>query len=132
MRQMSAFVAAATPVGKSNFAADLRHAPSPDHVRAGPVRRASVLCLALQQGDAIVGFQRESNENPAYREGLRWQFEVETTEQIDSIISVCRVNALEHEVVTERGGTRFVTSIVKVRSPSGHLIWFEGPNESFS
>jgi hypothetical protein len=86
--------------------------------------------LALQQGDAIVGFQRASDENPAYREGLRWQFEVETTEQIDSIISVCRVNALEHEVVTERGGTRFVTRIVKVRSPSGHLVWFEGPNES--
>lgn len=86
--------------------------------------------LALQQGDAIIGFQRESDEDPAYREGLRWQFEVETAEQIDSIISVCRVNALEHEIVTERGGTRFLTRIVKVRSPSGHLVWFEGPNES--
>lgn len=86
--------------------------------------------LALQRGDAIIGLQRESAENPAYREGLRWQFEAETTEEIDAIISACRAHALEHEVVTERGGTRFVTRLVKVRSPSGHLVWFEGPNES--
>ncbi len=86
--------------------------------------------LAVQCGDAIVGLQRESEENPGYREGLRWQFEVQTSEQMDSIISVCRSNELDHEVVTETGGTRFLTRMVKVHSPSGHLVWFEGPNES--
>ena len=86
--------------------------------------------LALEHGDAVIGLQRESDGNPPYQEGLRWQFEVETTEQIDSIVAVCRANALEHEVISERGGRRFVTRIVKVRSPSGYLVWFEGPNES--
>jgi hypothetical protein len=86
--------------------------------------------LALQHGEAIIGLQRESEDHPKYREGLRWQFELETPEQIDSIISVCRTHALEHEVVTESGGSRFMTRIVKVRAPSGTLIWFESPNES--
>ena len=86
--------------------------------------------LAIQQGDAVIGLQRDSEENPAYREGLRWQFEVEATELLDLIISVCRDHGLDYEVVTERGGSRFLTRLVKVRSPSGYLVWFEGPNEA--
>jgi hypothetical protein len=86
--------------------------------------------LALEHGEAVIGLQRASEQNPPYREGLRWQFELDTGAQIDAIIAVCRNHALEHQVVNELGGTRFATRIVKVRSPSGHLVWFEGPNES--
>jgi hypothetical protein len=42
----------------------------------------------------------------------------------------CRAHGLEHEVVTERGGDRFLRRLVAVRSPCGVSVWFEGADEA--
>lgn len=86
--------------------------------------------LAIGQGEAIIGLQRASPEQPAYTQGLRWQFELDTADQADEIIATCRAHGLEHEVVTERGGDRFLRRLVAVKSPSGVTVWFEGANEA--
>jgi hypothetical protein len=86
--------------------------------------------LAIRHGEAIIGLQQASTEQPAYRQGLRWQFELETAGQVDDIIATCREHSLVHKVATERGGDRFLTRLVSVTSPSGITVWFEGPNEA--
>ena len=86
--------------------------------------------LAIRHGEAIIGLQRASPEQPAYRQGIRWQFELETAGQVDRIIATCREHGLVHEVATERGGYRFLTRLVSVTSPAGITVWFEGPNEA--
>jgi hypothetical protein len=48
----------------------------------------------------------------------------------DEIIARCRAHGPEHEVVTERGGDRFLRRLVAVKSPSGVTVWFEGANEA--
>jgi hypothetical protein len=88
--------------------------------------------LAIRHGEAIIGLQRASTEQPAYAEGLRWQFELETGGQVDDVIATCRDHGLEHEVAIEHGGDRFLTRLVSVTSPSGITVWFEGPNEAAS
>ena len=83
--------------------------------------------LAIKHGEAIIGLQRASPGQPAYAQGLRWQFELDTPEHVDEIIAICRTHDLEHEVVTEQGGDRFSHRLVTVRSPGGVTVWFEGP-----
>jgi catechol 2,3-dioxygenase-like lactoylglutathione lyase family enzyme len=85
--------------------------------------------LALRHGDAIIGLQQASAENPAFREGLRWQFEVQHTNELDELITVCQAHQLEYEMGVERGGDRFRTRLLLVRSPAGVRVCFEGPNE---
>jgi hypothetical protein len=70
--------------------------------------------LAIRHGEAVVGLQRASPEQPAYTQGLRWQFALDTADQVEEIIATCREHGLEHEVVTERGGDRFLTRLVSV------------------
>ena len=77
-----------------------------------------------------IGLQRASSDQPPYTQGLRWQFELETPQQIDEIIATCQRHRLQHEVTTERGGDRFLTRLVSVTSPSEITVWFEGPNEA--
>src|ERR1700761_1756239 len=67
--------------------------------------------LAIRHGDAIIGLQRASSELPPYRQGLRWQFELETAQHADEVIATCREHGLEHQVTTERGGGRFFTRL---------------------
>jgi hypothetical protein len=86
--------------------------------------------LAIQHGEAIIGLQRASPELPSYSHGLRWQFELDGADQVDEIIATCRAHSLEHDVVTEEGGHRFLRRIVAVRSPCGVTVWFEGTNEA--
>jgi hypothetical protein len=43
--------------------------------------------LATRHGEAVVGLQRASTEQPTYRQGLRWQFELETAQQVDDVIA---------------------------------------------
>jgi hypothetical protein len=86
--------------------------------------------LALQHGDAIIGLQRASSEQPPYAQGLRWQFELDPADQIDEIIAICRTHGLAHEVLTEQGGDRFLRRLVSVRSPGGVTVWFEGANDA--
>ena len=86
--------------------------------------------LALRHGEAVIGLQRASSGHPAYSQGLRWQFELDTADQLEQIITVCRAHGLEHEVVTERGGDRFVRRLVTVVSPGGVTVWFEGADEA--
>jgi catechol 2,3-dioxygenase-like lactoylglutathione lyase family enzyme len=88
--------------------------------------------LAIRHGEAVIGLQRASPEQPGYRQGIRWQFELETAHQVDDVIVTCREHGLAHEVATERGGDRFLTRLVSVTSPSGITVWFEGPNEADS
>lgn len=88
--------------------------------------------LAIQHGETITGLQRASAGQPAYSEGLRWQFELDTADQIDQIITTCRTHGLDHDVHTEQGGDRFLRRLVSVRSPGGVTVWFEGANEADS
>ncbi len=83
--------------------------------------------LALRRGSAVIGLQRSGPENPAYTGGLRWQFEVGTAEELDDVVAVCTRHGLAHDDVVERGGDRFRTRCVTVRSPAGVTVWFEGP-----
>lgn len=74
--------------------------------------------------------QRASPGQPTYSQGLRWQFELDTVDHVDEIIAICRTHGLEHEVVTEHGGDRFLRHLVAVRSPCGVTVWFEGADEA--
>jgi hypothetical protein len=85
--------------------------------------------LAIRHGAAVIGLQRGSADNPSYQAGLRWQFEVETSADVDAIVATCGEHQLEHELVQERGGDRFNRRLVRVTSPSGVAVWFEGPDE---
>lgn len=85
--------------------------------------------LAVGNGSAVIGLQQASAAQPAYSGGLRWQFEVDSTADLDEIITVCRTHQLEHDVIVEEGGERFRQRCVTVRSPAGIVVWFEGPNE---
>jgi hypothetical protein len=86
--------------------------------------------LAIRHGDAIIGLQRASGENPQYSGGLRWQFELAEAGELDQIIATCRAHNLDHDVVSEEGGDRFRRRLVTVRSPAGVTVWFEGANEA--
>jgi hypothetical protein len=86
--------------------------------------------LAIRHGEAIIGLQRASAGQPAYTQGLRWQFELDTADQVDEIIATCLRHGTEHKVVTERGGDRFLRRLVVVNSPSGVSVWFEGADEA--
>lgn len=86
--------------------------------------------LAIRHGEAIIGLQKASLDSPAYSAGLRWQFELDAQDQIEEIIRVCLREGLPHEVVREEGGQRFRRRIVRVISPSGVAVWFEGTNEA--
>jgi len=88
--------------------------------------------LAIKHGEAIIGLQRASPGQPAYTQGLRWQFELDTADQVDEIIATCRTRGLEHDVAIERGGDRFLRRLVAVKSPSGVTVWFEGADEADS
>lgn len=88
--------------------------------------------LAVRHGEAIIGLQRSSPEHPAYSGGLRWQFELESGAELDEVAATCRRHRLDHDLRVEQGGERFRTRTVSVRSPSGVLVWFEGPNEAAS
>jgi len=85
--------------------------------------------LAIRHGDAVIGLQKASAGNPAYDGGLRWQFELVASEDIAEIIDTCELHRLDHEVVREQGGDRFDRQLVKVVSPNGVTVWFEGPDE---
>lgn len=86
--------------------------------------------LAIRHGEAIIGLQRASPDQPCYTQGLRWQFELDTAGQVDEIIATCRRHGLEHDVAIERGGDRFLRRLVVVKSPSGVTVWFEGADEA--
>jgi hypothetical protein len=88
--------------------------------------------LAIRHGEAIIGLQRATPDNPAYSAGLRWQFELDEPGQIEDIIRVCRTHDLDHRVIDERGGDRFARRIVRVTSPGDVMVWFEGANESLT
>jgi hypothetical protein len=86
--------------------------------------------LAVRHGDAIIGLQRASVENPPYAGGLRWQFELTEPGELDQMIALCEAYELEHEVELEVGGDRFRRRLLSVRSPAGVTVWFEGENEA--
>lgn len=86
--------------------------------------------LAIAHGEAVIGLQRASEQHSAYSGGLRWQFEVDTGDEIDGVLATCAERGLTHELVVEHGGGRFRTRIVRVVAPSGAEVWFEGPNEA--
>jgi hypothetical protein len=86
--------------------------------------------LAIRHGDALIGLQRASAANPAYSQGLRWQFELTEVGELEKIIAICDAHQLDYDVVTEEGGDRFRQRLVTVRSPAGVTVWFEGANET--
>jgi catechol 2,3-dioxygenase-like lactoylglutathione lyase family enzyme len=86
--------------------------------------------LAIGRGSAVIGLQEASDDQPAYSGGLRWQFEVDSTAEMDEIIEVCWTRELVHDILVEEGGERFQRRCVTVLSPAGVVVWFEGPNET--
>jgi hypothetical protein len=64
-----------------------------------------------------------------YAERDFWQFELDEPGHIEAVIGAYRAHDLDHEVVSERGGDRFARRIVRVVSPGGVTVWFEGTNE---
>jgi hypothetical protein len=86
--------------------------------------------LAIRHGEAVIGLQQASADNESYSGGLRWQFALDEPGQIEMVIGACRAHQLDHEVVTESGGDRFVSRLVRVVSPGGVTVWFEGSNEA--
>lgn len=86
--------------------------------------------LAIRNGSAVIGLQKASHDQPAYSTGLRWQFEVDSTDDLDEIIEICSAHQVEHHVIIEEAGDRFRRRCVTVRSPAGVVIWFEGPDET--
>ena len=85
--------------------------------------------LAVRNGDAIFGLQKASPEHPRYQHGLRWQFEVETTAELDGVIASCAAHGIDYTVEVEQGD-EFMVRIVRVRSPGDVEVWIEGPNEA--
>jgi hypothetical protein len=53
--------------------------------------------LAIRHGEAIIGLQRASPDQPPYTQGLRWQFELDAAHEVDEIIATCRQHGLQHE-----------------------------------
>jgi catechol 2,3-dioxygenase-like lactoylglutathione lyase family enzyme len=86
--------------------------------------------LAIRHGEAVIGLQRASADSGSYSGGMRWQFELDEPSHIEEVIRACRAHRLHHEVVSERGGDRFARRIVRVVSPGGVTVWFEGTNEA--
>lgn len=86
--------------------------------------------LALSRGGSIFGLQASSEQHPPYAGGLRWQFEVETETELAEVIGACEAHSFDHRLVEERGGDRFHTWILVVRSPAGVDVWIEGPSLS--
>ena len=86
--------------------------------------------LAIRHGGAVIGLQRASAENRSYVEGLRWQFELGDEDEVDEIVNACIAHNLQHEILSEHGGDRFAHRMVRVVSPNGVAVWFEGPNQA--
>jgi hypothetical protein len=86
--------------------------------------------LAIRNGAAIIGLQRSSDQHPAYSEGLRWQFEVDSVDELERLILNCTNAAVSFELEVETGGSAFSTRILSVVSPAGVTVCFEGPNEA--
>jgi hypothetical protein len=83
--------------------------------------------LAVECGSVCFGLSM-NNELPlsGSYEQVRWQLMVD---DVDEIASVCAAAGLAYEVLIEEGGTTHRARIVKVASPNGVPVWFEGPNE---
>ncbi|GAA3630926.1 hypothetical protein [Microlunatus ginsengisoli] len=86
--------------------------------------------LAIRHGAAVIGLQRSSAEQPAYEHGLRWQFELDSGEELDVLVSVCERGGLDHELSVESGGSRFRTRLLTVVAPSGVRVVFEEPGQA--
>lgn len=83
--------------------------------------------LAIQSGSVIFGLSGNKDLPPAAHEGVRWQFRVA---DVDKIVETCDAASLACEFVVESGGDAHRARVVKVVSPNGVVVWFEGPNEA--
>jgi hypothetical protein len=83
--------------------------------------------LAVGSGDVRLGLS-SNGELPADggHAAIRWQFIVD---DVDDIIVACEQANLAYDVLVEEGGQTHRARCVKVESPNGMPIWFEGPNE---
>jgi hypothetical protein len=83
--------------------------------------------LAVECGSVRFGLSMNKELEPdASYEQVRWQLMVD---DVDEIAAVCATAGLPYELLIEEGGTTHRARIVKVASPNGVPIWFEGPNE---
>ena len=86
--------------------------------------------LAIRHGDAIIGLQRASAEHPAYTEGLRWQFELDGWTNSTRCSRPADPTTSSTRSSSSRVGDRFHRRLLKVLSPAGVAVWFEGVNEA--
>ncbi|HEY2791653.1 MAG TPA: VOC family protein [Micromonosporaceae bacterium] len=82
--------------------------------------------LAVGTGSVIIGLSSRPEAHVGGLDNIRWQFVVD---DVDEIVSACEAAGIPYEIEVETGGDTHRTRIVKVRSPGGVLVWFEGPNE---
>ncbi len=67
-------------------------------------------------------------EGPSAAEGLlQWQLGVS---DVDAVITACERDGLDYDVSVEQPGPDWRYRIVRVRSPNGLEVWFEGEQES--
>lgn len=83
--------------------------------------------LAISAGSATLGLSPRRKGSQLPIENVRWQF---TVDSVDGVVEVCEAGQLSFEVIVEEGGAAFRSRIVKVSSPNGVTVWFEGPNEA--
>jgi catechol 2,3-dioxygenase-like lactoylglutathione lyase family enzyme len=84
--------------------------------------------LAVEAGTARFGISsnRGPLQSPAH-EGVRWQLLVD---DVEAVVAVCTAQGWAFEEDVEVGGSTHRARIVKVLSPNGVTVWFEGPNEA--
>jgi len=106
----------------TQYEADVVHVTMDDEGLVPEALRAAIADVAKSGRRAKFLYTVPNYHNPA---GITL-----VEERRDEIIAICRSHGLEHEVVTERGGERFLRRIVAVRSPGNVTVWLEGANEA--
>jgi catechol 2,3-dioxygenase-like lactoylglutathione lyase family enzyme len=84
--------------------------------------------IAVRCGGVLFGLSgnREIRDAGPY-ESVRWQFVVDDP---DDVVRVCDAEGWAWEAEIEAPSDAHRARVVKVRSPNGVEVWFEGPNEA--
>jgi catechol 2,3-dioxygenase-like lactoylglutathione lyase family enzyme len=84
--------------------------------------------IAVRAGAALFGLSsnRTLRQAETY-DAVRWQLIVD---DVEAIVAICKARSLSYEIETEAPSAAHHARIVKVTSPNGVRVWFEGPNEA--
>jgi catechol 2,3-dioxygenase-like lactoylglutathione lyase family enzyme len=84
--------------------------------------------IAVRCGDVIFGLSsdRVLPDDRPY-DSSRWQLMVDDPNEI---VAICAAEGWTHEVQVEAPSRAHWAQLVKVLSPNGVTVWFEGPNQA--